>query len=146
MAVMAGKNGKIMIGESQIGYIDNFSINVNQGTAETSQIGKQWREYISTCSDWSGSMSGTLDYGNPAQKAIVDELATPTDTPVSCEFKVGPDLTYTGTIVISSLSITGSFADKVAASINFQGTGALAIKASQGQQSLQGNSDSGDGV
>lgn len=129
MAVMAGKNGLIKIGDNQIGYIDNFSINVNQGTAETSQIGKQWREYISTCSDWSGSLSGTLDYGNPAQKAIVDELANPTDAVVACEFKVGPDLTYEGNIVVSSCSITGSFADKVAVSINFQGTGELAIKA-----------------
>lgn len=128
MAVMAGKNGLIKIGENQIGYIDNFSINVNLGSAEVSQIGKQWREYISTGSDWSGSLSGTLDYGNPAQKAVVDELATPTDVAIDCEFKVGPDLTYTGEIIITSLSITGSFADKVAVSINFQGTDALAIQ------------------
>lgn len=128
--VMAGKNGAIKLGENQVGYIDNFSINVNQGSAEVSQIGKTWREYISTCMDWSGSISGTLDYGDPAQKAVVDELASPTDTPVSCEFKVGPDLTYEGDIIITSMSITGSFADKVAVSINFQGTDALAIKVS----------------
>ena len=136
MAVMAGKNGAIKLGDNQVGYIDNFSINVNQGSSEVSQIGKQWREYISTASDWSGSLSGTLDYGNAAQKQVVDELATPTDMPVTCEFKVGPALTYTGKVIITSMSITGSFADKVAVSINFQGTDALTIKTAQGTSSL----------
>ena len=130
MAVMAGKDGLIKLDENQIGYIDNFSINVNQGSAETSQIGKTWREYIPTCKDWSGSLSGTLDYADTAQKAIVDDLAssTPAGTAISCEFKVGPALTYEGEIQITAISITGSFADKVAVSINFQGTGELSIK------------------
>ena len=128
MAVMAGKNGEIKIGENKVGYIDNFSINVNLGSAETSQIGKQWRDYIATCSDWSGSLSGTLDYADIAQKEVVDELLTPSDTALTGEFKVGPALTLTGNFFITSISITGSFADKVAVSINFQGTGTLALK------------------
>lgn len=128
MAVMAGKNGLIKIGDNTVGYIDNFSINVNLGSAETSQIGKQWRDYIATCSDWSGSISGTLDYADAGQKAVVDELMTPTDVAMTGEFKVGPTLTVTGDFFITSVSITGSFADKVAVSINFQGTGELAVK------------------
>lgn len=128
MAAMAGKNGKIMIGENQVGYIDNFSINVNLGSAETSQIGKQWRDYIATCSDWSGSLSGTLDYADAAQKAVIDELLTPTDVAMTGEFLVNKELTVTGNFFITSVSITGSFADKVAVSINFQGTGELAVK------------------
>ena len=128
MAVMAGKNGEIKISENKVGYIDNFSLNVNLGSAETSQIGKQWRDYIATCSDWSGSLSGTLDYADTAQKEVVDELLTPSDTALTGEFKVGPALTVTGNFFITSVSITGSFADKVAVSINFQGTGELAVK------------------
>lgn len=125
MAVMAGKNGLIKIGENTVGYIDNFSINANLGSAETSQIGKQWRDYIATCSDWSGSLSGTLDYADAGQKAVIDELLIPTDVAMTGEFKVGPTLTVTGNFFITSVSITGSFADKVAVSINFQGTGEL---------------------
>lgn len=128
MAVMAGKSGLIMIGENKVGYIDNFSVNVNLGSAETSQIGKQWRDYIPTCSDWSGSISGTLDYADTAQKEVVDELLTPTDQLFSVELKVGPALTVTGNIIVTSASITGSFADKVAVSFNFQGTGELKVK------------------
>lgn len=128
MAVMAGKSGLLMVGENKVGYIDNFSVNVNLGSAEVSQIGKQWREYIPTCSDWSGSISGTLDYADAAQKAVVDELLTPTDQLFSVELKLGPALTVTGDIIVTSASITGSFADKVAVSFNFQGSGELALK------------------
>lgn len=130
MAVMAGKNGLIKLGENNVGYIDNFSVNVNLGSAEVSQIGEQWREYIPACSDWAGSISGTLDYADAAQKEVVDELLTPTDQLFTVELKVGPTLTVTGNIIVTSASITGSFADKVAVSFNFQGSGALSVKSS----------------
>lgn len=127
---MAGKNGLIKLGENNVGYIDNFSVNVNLGSAEVSQIGEQWREYIPACSDWAGSISGTLDYADAAQKEVVDELLTPTDQLFTVELKVGPTLTVTGNIIVTSASITGSFADKVAVSFNFQGSGALSVKSS----------------
>ncbi len=128
MGVMAGKDGEIKVGTNKIGYIDNFSINVNLGSAETSQIGKQWKEYIPTASDWSGSASGTLDYADAAQKEIVDELLNCTDQLFTGEFKVGPTLTLTGSMIITSASITGSHGDKVAVSFNFQGSDALSVK------------------
>lgn len=131
MAVMAGKNGLIKLGDNNVGYIDNFSVNINLGSAEVSQIGEQWREYIPACSDWAGSISGTLDYADTAQKEVVDELLTPTDQLFTVELKVGPTLTVTGNIIITSASITGSFADKVAVSFNFQGSGALSVKSSE---------------
>ena len=128
MAVMAGKDGEIKLGTNKIGYIDNFSLNVNLGSAETSQIGKQWKEHIPTASDWSGSASGTLDYADAAQKEIVDELLNCTDQLFTGEFKVGPTLTLTGSMIITSASITGSHGDKVAVSFNFQGSDALSVK------------------
>lgn len=130
MAVMAGKNGTFSWGENQVGYIDNFSLTINQGTAETSQLGDDYRMYIPTVCDWSGSVSGTLDYADSAQKAILDDLADPAGTSVTLELKVGPTLTYTGSAFITSISITGSHGDKVAVSFNFQGSGSLTMKQS----------------
>lgn len=128
MAVMAGKDGEIKLGTNKIGYIDNFSINVNQATLEVSQIGDQWKQFIVGPSDWSGSISGTLDYGDTAQKEVVDNLLTPDGEAFTCEFKVGPALILTGDVHFSSGGITGSHGDKVAISFNFQGTGALSVK------------------
>lgn len=128
MSAMAGKDGKIMVGEEVIGYIDNFSITVNAGTAETSAIGEAWKKFIQASRDWSGSFSGTLDYDDTAQKQIIDDLLSNTDTTYTVELKTNTNLTLTGSVIFSSVSITGSHGDKIAVSINFQGTGALSAK------------------
>lgn len=131
MAVMAGKDGALKLGEKAIGYIDNFSLNVNSATAETNSIGKDWKEYIEAGKDWSGSLSGTLDYADVGQKAAIDAiLEKPTGTALVADFKVGADLTLTGEIVCNSVSITASWGDKISVSINFVGNKALSKKGS----------------
>lgn len=130
MSAMAGKDGLITLGDNTVGYIDSFNLTVNQGSAETSQLGKPWKEYINTTRDWSGSISGTLDYSDAAQKEIVDNMLASTDEVYTCEFKVNSALTLTGSVIITSANITGSHGDKIAVSINFQGTGVLAAKES----------------
>ena len=73
--VLAGKDGCIKKSGKKIGYIDNFSLNIEQGTAETSEFEDQWKTFIGTAKGFSGSFSGTFDYGDTyGQKAIVDEL------------------------------------------------------------------------
>lgn len=127
MAVMAGKDGVIKIGENVIGYIDNFSINVNIGSAETSGIGKTWKDFISTAQDWSGSMSGTFDYADLAQKAIVDKyiVATPNQSPLVGIFTLSPTLDVTGSFNATSIGSNITHGDKITISFNFQGTGSL---------------------
>lgn len=125
MAVMAGKDGRISIGDNVIGYIDNFNLIINAGPIEVSQIGKAWKEHILGARDWSGSLSGTLDYADAAQKAIIDDLLSNNDTEYDLELVVSKSLTLTGAALFSSVSITGSQGDKIAVSVNFQGTGAL---------------------
>lgn len=127
MAVMAGKDGQVKVGEKVIGYIDNFSINVNIGSAETSSIGKTWKEFISTVQDWSGSLSGTFDYADLAQKAIIDKyiVAAPDQSPLTAIFTLNTALDVSGSILVTSIGSSAAHGDKVTISFNFQGTGAL---------------------
>ena len=125
MGRTAGKDGEIKIGGKKIGYIDNFSLAINVTTSETNGLGKEWKEHIETGRDWSGSLSGTLDYSDEAQKAAIDAVLTHQTTKLSGAFKVSDDLAYNGSFTITSLSITGSWGDKIAVSMNFEGDGAL---------------------
>ena len=130
MAVLAGKDGEVKLSSTKIGYIDNFSLNVEAGTAEVSQLGDQWKEFIGTAKGWSGSFSGTFDYADASQKTIVDNLISANaSTSVTLAFKVSASLTLTGTAWISNGSIGGSHGDKITISFNFQGSGALAAAA-----------------
>lgn len=128
MAVLAGKDGEVKLSSSKIGYIDNFSLSIEAGTAEVSAFGDQWKGFIGTAKGWSGSFSGTFDYGDTnGQKAIIDNLISGSaSTSVTLSFKVSASLTLTGTAWISNASVGASHGDKISISFNFQGTGALA--------------------
>lgn len=128
MAATAGVDGSIKIGSNVIGYIDNFSLNINQGVADTSSLGKMWKESIETVKDWSGSLSGSLDYEDAAQKAIVDKFLGTDRTLVTLDFVISPSLSLSGTASLSSISIGASVSDKVTISCNFTGNGALTEK------------------
>ena len=128
MAATAGVDGSIKIGSNVIGYIDNFSLNINQGVADVSSLGKSWKESIETVKDWSGSLSGSLDYEDAAQKSIIDKFLGTDRTLVTLDFVITPALTLSGTASLSSISTGASVSDKVTISCNFTGNGALAKK------------------
>lgn len=128
MAATAGVDGSIKIGSNVIGYIDNFSLNINQGVADVSSLGKGWKESIETVKDWSGSLSGSLDYEDAAQKAIIDKFLGTDRTLVTLDFVITSALTLSGTASLSSISTGASVSDKVTISCNFTGNGALAKK------------------
>lgn len=128
MAATAGVDGSIKIGSNVIGYIDNFSLNINQGVADVSSLGKSWKESIETVKDWSGSLSGSLDYEDAAQKAIIDKFLGTDRTLVTLDFVITSALTLSGTASLSSISTGASVSDKVTISCNFTGNGALAKK------------------
>ncbi len=128
MSVLAGKDGSVKLGSNKIGYIDNFSLSIEQGTTEVSEFENQWREYIGTGKGFSGSFSGTFDYGDTnGQKAIVDDLIGNRGE-VDLQFKTSMGLVLVCTAQISNGSINGSHGDKVAVSFNFQGTGSMTKK------------------
>ncbi len=130
MAVLAGKDGEVKLSSTKIGYIDNFSLSVEAGTAEVSSLGDQWKAFIGTAKGWSGSLSGTFDYADAQQKSMVDNLISGNaSTSVSLSFKVSASLTLTGTAWLSNASIGASHGDKITISFNFQGTGALSAAA-----------------
>lgn len=128
MSVLAGKDGYVRLGSNKIGYIDNYSLSIEQGTSETSQFEDQWRAYIGTGKGFSGSFSGTFDYGDTnGQKAIIDDLIDDGGE-VDLEFKTSMGLVLVCTAEISNAAVGGSHSDKISISFNFQGTGGLTKK------------------
>ena len=128
MSVLAGKDGSIKAGSKKIAYIDNFSLNIEQGTAEVSSFEEQWKSFIGTAKGSSGSFSGTFDYGDTyGQKAIVDDLIDEGGE-VVLDLKVSANLVLVFTAWISNASVGGSHGDKITVSFNFQSTGGFTKK------------------
>ena len=126
--VLAGKDGCIKKSGKKIGYIDNFSLIIEQGTSETSEFEDQWKTFIGTAKGFSGSFSGTFDYGDTyGQKAIVDELLDDGGE-VSLDLKTNMGLVLVCTAEVSNATIGGTHGDKISISFNFQGTGGFTKK------------------
>ena len=126
--VLAGKDGCIKKSGKKIGYIDNFTLSIEQGTAETSEFEDQWKTFIGTAKGFSGSFSGTFDYGDTyGQKAIVDELLDDGGE-VSLDLKTNMGLVLVCTAEVSNATIGGTHGDKISISFNFQGTGGFTKK------------------
>ena len=127
---MAGKDGIVKVGTTAVGYIDTWSLTLNRGTAEVSQIGRDYKDFIGTVKDFSGSMSGTMAYGDTEQKAMVDQFLTGgSPSELTAAFKCNDNLTINGNIIVTSVAIGASHGDKVTFSCNFQGTGDLKAEA-----------------
>ena len=121
--VLAGKDGYVHRGSNRIAYIDNFSINIDQGTAEASSFENDWKEYLATAKGASGSFSGTFDYGDTnGQKALVDELIS-NGGDVELQLKTSMGLVLVLDSHISGAAVNGSHGDKVSVSFNFQTSG-----------------------
>lgn len=133
MAV-AGKNGKVVIGESatkKVVGIKNWSLELSLDTLETTALGDDWKNYITGLKEWSASSEG--DYEVPVdadgQQALQDAFLNGTTVTV----KLYVDVTnyYKGEAFINSLSIEDPVDDVVSISIEFTGTGALTFETAE---------------
>ena len=110
-----------------VGYIDNWSLTINAGTAETSQLGEDFKEFVGTVKDWSGSMSGSLDPADAQQKSMLTAMGSAgTTTAVAVELSANATTTFAGD-ALTSIQIGAAHGDKITFSANFQGTGALTV-------------------
>lgn len=126
MAITRGCDGQIKVGTNAMGYIDSYSLSMNTGTTEVSQLGSEWKEYFATTKDWSGSASGTFDYSESSyQKGFVDNFISSGNTNVTLVFKISADKSLTGSAICTGVSVNASHGDKISVSFNFTGTGAL---------------------
>ncbi len=126
MAKQCGCDGSLKIGEKVIGYIDTWSLSVNKGSSDVTSLGKTWREYMSTIKDWSGSFNAVV-LDSAEHKGVVEEIITNADTELTCEFKAGNEVSFTGKIKVTSASISATQGEKTSLSVNFQGNGALSV-------------------
>lgn len=129
MAV-AGKNGKVIIGESgsqKVAAIKNWSLELSLETLETTALGDDWKNYITGLKEWTASSEG--DYSVPTdtqgQSALQDAYLA--GTTVTVKLYVDGTNYYQGTAYISSLSIEDPVDDVVSISLELTGTGELSF-------------------
>jgi predicted secreted protein len=129
MAV-AGKNGKVIIGESgnqKVAAIKNWSLELSLETLETTALGDDWKNYITGLKEWTASSEGDYEVPTDTQGQAALQEAYLAGTTVIVKLYVDNANHYQGTAYISSLSIEDPVDDVVSISLELTGTGELSF-------------------
>lgn len=126
---IAGKLGKVMIAENKVLGIKNWSLELSIDNLETTELGSDWKSYISGLKEWSASSEGdyAVSTDTTGQQALQDAYLAGTE--VTVKLYVDATHYYTGKAIVTSLSIEDPVDDIVTISIEFTGNGELTFGA-----------------
>lgn len=130
MAKLNGYNGSVKAGStpSTVGEVKSFNIDRTSDVQDVTVLGSAWAANASTIKRWSGSLTAHFDIVDGGQ----DELRTGISdgSAVDLVLYIGGEsgsgnVSYSGSAIIESISITNDATGIVEASISFTGTGEL---------------------
>lgn len=126
MATHAGSEGTVKVGANAIAEIRSFSVSETADTIEDTTMGDAARTYKPSLKSFNGSLDvywdetdtngqGALTVGSEVTIGFYPEGATTGDK------------YYTGSAIVTGLTVNSSFDGMVEASITIQGTGTLTL-------------------
>lgn len=126
MATHTGSEGTVKVGANTVAEIRSFSISTSADLAETTTMGDAWRTHSVTLKSWSGSLECFWDETDTTGQGALTEGAEVTLN-VYPEGSTTGDKYYTGSAIITGITINSSFDGLVEASFTFQGNGSLSF-------------------
>ncbi len=124
MATHTGSEGTVKVGANAIAEIRSYSLEETADTVEDTSMGDTYRTHKTTLKSFSGSVDVFWDEGDTN-----GQIALAVGSEVTINFypegATTGDKYYTGTAIVTSKTVTGSFDGMVESTINVQGTGAL---------------------
>jgi len=124
MAVHKGSEGTVKVGANAVAGIRSFSIEESADTLETTVMGNTARTYLTSLTSWSGSVDVYWDETDTTGQGALTNGAQVTLN-VYPEGDTAADTYYTGSAIVTGVSVSSSFDGMIEASISVQGTGPL---------------------
>ena len=125
MAIKTFKVGKLDVNGSDMGELDNMSLNITIDTADITEIGTTWAAAIALGKSWNVSGTAKYDPADTVQAALQQEFIAGDGDLAS--IKVYEDATkyYSGAAIITAFNITKAVGAVDVLAITLMGTGAL---------------------
>jgi len=132
--VIRGHDGVLNIGGVAVAQLTSYTIDTTQDTADASHMDSNNRIFVPTLSSFSGSADFVFEsdaQGTSQHEAIPELDMLNVASPSSVAIQIYPEGTnsgnsgFTGSVIITGYSVTGSTDTTVTGSLTFQGTGAL---------------------
>jgi len=125
MSIYRGSEGLVKIGTKTIAEVNNWTIEQSVDTTDASVMGDHWQRHVALLKSWTGSATAFWDEDDTqGQGALLLGKA------FTLRFYPSSNSRYfTGTVLVTGLSLSAGMTDLVEASFSFQGTGELKIMA-----------------
>ena len=125
MAIKTFKVGKLQIDSTDVGEVDNMSLNITIDVGDTTEIGDTWATAIPLGKSWNVSGSLKYDPADTAQLALQTEFIS--GDGALADVRVYEDATkyYSGAGIITAFNIVKAVGAVDTLAITIQGNGAL---------------------
>ena len=125
MATHHGKEGQVKVGGTACGELTGFTIETTGDVVEDTNLADATKSFVTGRTSFSGTLEMHFDEASSQQEALL--------AGASIAFILLPegaasgDASYTGTGLITGMSINSSMDAIISRTVTFQGTGALTV-------------------
>jgi len=125
MATHHGKEGVVTVGGTEMGEITSFTLETTGDVVEDTSLSDGTKSFVTGRTSFSGTIEMHFDEADTQQETLLAGASI--SFVLLPEGNTSGDASYTGTGIVTGMSINNSMDAIVSRSVTFQGTGALTI-------------------
>ena len=125
MATHHGKEGVVTVGGTAIGNVTGYTLDTTQDVVETTALEDSNKSYLVGRGTFTASIDMNYDETNAQQASLVQGSSL--SFVFLPEGNASGDRSFTGTGIVTGMSVNNSMDAIVSRTVTFQGTGALTI-------------------
>ena len=123
MATHHGKEGVVTVGGTAVGELTGFTLETTGDVVEDTALSDATKSFVSGRTSFSGTLEMHYDEGDAQQETLT--AGSEISFVLLPEGNTAGDQSFTGTGIVTGMSINNSMDAIVSRSVTFQGTGAL---------------------
>ena len=123
MATHHGKEGVVTAGGTAIGELTSFTIETTGDVVEDTQLSDSTKSFLAGRTSFSGTLEMNYDETDAQQETLT--AGSSISFVLLPEGNTSGDQSFTGTGIVTGMSINNAMDAVVSRSVTFQGTGAL---------------------
>jgi hypothetical protein len=123
MATHHGKEGLVTVGGTAVGEVTGFTLETTADVVEDTELTDATKSFITGRTSFSGSLDMNYDESDAPQETLV--VGSEISFVLLPEGNSAGDQSFTGTGIVTGMSITNGMDAIVSRNVTFQGTGSL---------------------
>jgi len=125
MATHHGKEGVVTVGGTAVGELTSFTLETTGDVVEDTSLSDSTKSFVTGRTSFSGTLEMHFDESDSPQETLLAGASI--SFVLLPEGNTAGDASYTGTGIVTGMSINNSMDAIVSRTVTFQGTGALTI-------------------